>query len=71
MFTVSYTRKSLNEDLEPHRVSYLNLQKAGSRSVYFSAMIHNTAGSIHPNKAGLFQKEPRNLKSFTAQKGLK
>ena len=26
---------------------------------------------INPNKAGLFQKEPRNLKSFTAQKGLK
>jgi len=27
--------------------------------------------AFNPNKAGLFQKEPRNLKSFTAQKGLK
>jgi len=26
---------------------------------------------VNPNKAGLFQKEPRNLKSFTAHKGLK
>jgi len=26
---------------------------------------------LNPNKAWLFKKEPRNLKSFTAQKGLK
>jgi len=38
---------------------------------YLKDPLYAMSKRVNPNKAWLFQKEPRNLKSFTAQKGLK
>jgi len=50
-----------------------NLARAGKSFQKIQKTVQTVYGdkALNPNKAWLFQKEPRNLKSFTAQKGLK